>query len=159
MSSGVRCAETTRVSWRMPNSWQTSAAAFNVGQSESLPMMMPTTGLMDFFVFKLVAKSNQPRRALRRRERFLNALSQGGDVPHLPARRAERLAVNMHMRARDPERFAQARRSSRPLARAQQVDHRRRRRAHRGRPKRPAHHRAHVILELRADTGFNRVMP
>src|SRR5208282_2467795 len=35
----------TRTSCAMPNSAQASAAAFIVGQSESLPMMIPTTGL------------------------------------------------------------------------------------------------------------------
>lgn len=44
MSIGVRWAEITRVSQGTPNSAQASAAAFMVGQSESLPMMMPTSG-------------------------------------------------------------------------------------------------------------------
>src|ERR1019366_6075271 len=44
-SFGVRCAEMTFASLAMPNCAHTSAAAFIVGQSESLPMRIPTKGL------------------------------------------------------------------------------------------------------------------
>src|SRR5690606_2675872 len=44
MSIGVRCADTTRVSNGTSNSLQTSAAGWSVGQSESLPITMPTSG-------------------------------------------------------------------------------------------------------------------
>src|SRR5581483_3969789 len=44
-SSGVRGAERTWASVPMPNSAQASAAAFMVGQSESLHITMPTSGL------------------------------------------------------------------------------------------------------------------
>mmetsp|Transcript_28865 Transcript_28865/g.73654 ORF Transcript_28865/g.73654 Transcript_28865/m.73654 type:complete len:268 (+) Transcript_28865:559-1362(+) len=45
MRSGVRCADTTDTSHPMPNSSSTWAAAFMVGRSLSLPMMMPTCTL------------------------------------------------------------------------------------------------------------------
>ena len=45
-SSGVRCADMTRVSQATPNSVQASAASFIVGQSESLPITMPTTAFL-----------------------------------------------------------------------------------------------------------------
>src|SRR5436190_18377260 len=46
MRSGVRCAETTRVSWGMASWSRASAACFMVGQSEVEPMMMPISGDM-----------------------------------------------------------------------------------------------------------------
>ncbi len=42
---GSRWAEMTLASLAMPNSASASAAAFIVGQSESLPIKMPTSGL------------------------------------------------------------------------------------------------------------------
>ena len=53
MSSGVRWADTTRVSQGTPNSVHTCQAASMVGQSESLPMMMPTRGRGVFFMWSL----------------------------------------------------------------------------------------------------------
>src|SRR5471030_3190989 len=44
MSSGMRCAETTRASKGMANSARMSAAAFIVSQSLADPMTTPTTG-------------------------------------------------------------------------------------------------------------------
>src|SRR5882724_11563455 len=44
---GSRCADITRASQVIPNSLQTSAAAFIVGQSESLPIRMPTSAFED----------------------------------------------------------------------------------------------------------------
>src|SRR3954453_23915158 len=44
MSRGVRWAETTRTSYGTSNSASASAAAPMTGQSESLPMITPTTG-------------------------------------------------------------------------------------------------------------------
>src|ERR1035438_2740478 len=41
----------TCTSWAMLNSAQAAAAAFIVGQSESLPMMIPTTGFVEGVVF------------------------------------------------------------------------------------------------------------
>src|SRR6516162_6827845 len=46
ITSGVRCAETTRTSWATPNSTSTSIAGCMVGRSESLPMITPTNGLL-----------------------------------------------------------------------------------------------------------------
>ncbi len=43
MSSGMRCAETTRASWAMPNSARISVAAPSVSQSLLEPMTTPTT--------------------------------------------------------------------------------------------------------------------
>src|SRR3978361_1276365 len=44
MSSGMRCADTTRASKGMANSARMSAAAFIVSQSLADPMTTPTTG-------------------------------------------------------------------------------------------------------------------
>src|ERR1700712_331901 len=44
MSSGMRCAETTRASKGMANSARMSVAAFIVSQSLADPMTTPTTG-------------------------------------------------------------------------------------------------------------------
>ena len=44
MRSGVRCAETILTSWGTPSSSRTSAAPFIVGQSDWLPITMPTNG-------------------------------------------------------------------------------------------------------------------
>src|SRR3954465_10002851 len=44
MSRGVRCAETTRTSCATSNSSSAVAAGCIVGQSESLPITMPTSG-------------------------------------------------------------------------------------------------------------------
>ena len=44
MRAGVRCAETTVSSNGTPNFSRISAASFIVGRSESLPMMIPTSG-------------------------------------------------------------------------------------------------------------------
>jgi hypothetical protein len=44
IQSGVRWAETTLHSWGTPNSVRTVAARFIVSQSESLPMITPTSG-------------------------------------------------------------------------------------------------------------------
>src|ERR1700748_2720071 len=44
MSSGMRCAETTRASKGRPNSARMSAAAFIVSQSLADPMTTPTKG-------------------------------------------------------------------------------------------------------------------
>src|SRR5260370_25665314 len=41
----------------MPNSAQASAAAFIVGQSESLPMIIPTSGSADGFLFIVTLES------------------------------------------------------------------------------------------------------
>ena len=46
MRSGVRWAETIRVSWGNAQASSISDAAFMVGQSDWLPMMMPTEGLL-----------------------------------------------------------------------------------------------------------------
>ncbi len=45
--SGVRWAETTSTSCGMPNSVNTSLAAFITRQSESEPMTTPTTGVSE----------------------------------------------------------------------------------------------------------------
>ena len=47
ISSGVRCADTTRHSWGTPNSFNISLAALIVSQSDLLPMMMDTIGVGD----------------------------------------------------------------------------------------------------------------
>src|SRR5687767_13270125 len=44
MRRGVRCADRTCASYGIPNSSSAPAAGSIVGQSESLPMTMPTTG-------------------------------------------------------------------------------------------------------------------
>src|ERR1700754_3316201 len=46
MRSGVRCAETMRVSWVTPRASSICAAACMGAQSESRPMMMATAGLV-----------------------------------------------------------------------------------------------------------------
>ena len=43
--SGVRWAETIATSWGILNSSQTAIAAAIVGKSESLPIIIPTTGV------------------------------------------------------------------------------------------------------------------
>ena len=45
ISLGIRCAETTSTSYGTPNSASASAAASITGQSESLPMTTPTSGV------------------------------------------------------------------------------------------------------------------
>lgn len=42
--SGVLCALTIVISHEIPSSFSVSSAAFIIGRSLSLPMMMPTTG-------------------------------------------------------------------------------------------------------------------
>ena len=49
MSSGMRCAETTRVSCGTPNSLSRAAACCITSQSDELPMTMPTMGAAAFF--------------------------------------------------------------------------------------------------------------
>src|SRR5437016_12280055 len=44
--SGVRWAETTRVSWGIPNSSSVLAACSRVSQSDEEPMIIPTRGLL-----------------------------------------------------------------------------------------------------------------
>ncbi len=55
MSSGMRCAETTRASWAMPNSARISVAARRVSQSLLEPMTTPTTAgtLLTAFAFEV----------------------------------------------------------------------------------------------------------
>ena len=48
MRSGVRWAETMRVSWATPSASSISAAACMVAQSDWLPMMMPTEWMLCF---------------------------------------------------------------------------------------------------------------
>src|SRR6478672_9624083 len=45
ISSGMRCADTTCTSYATPRPRSSSAAGFIVGQSESLPMMIPMSGI------------------------------------------------------------------------------------------------------------------
>src|SRR5690606_7036659 len=48
---GVRWADTMRVSWATPSSARTSAVWRMVGQSDWLPIMIPTTGNAAFVAF------------------------------------------------------------------------------------------------------------
>src|SRR5436190_9548289 len=54
MRSGVRCAETTVTSWGISNCFKISDAACMMPRSLSLPMMMPTRGLLIFDFWFLV---------------------------------------------------------------------------------------------------------
>jgi hypothetical protein len=55
----------TLASLATPNSASTSAAAFMVGQSESLPIRMPTSGREDFVVLMQTKLSKEIARLAR----------------------------------------------------------------------------------------------
>ncbi|GFJ91437.1 hypothetical protein Prum_050790 [Phytohabitans rumicis] len=98
MATGVRWAETTRTSYATPNSSSASAAAFIVGQSESLPMITPTTALICPPVRSLALP--QPARGSRRPGPYVvHVVAEHRDVPDLPAR-ADLLAVQVDLGAR-----------------------------------------------------------
>src|SRR2546430_17598271 len=99
ISSGVRCAETTRTSCDTPNSDSAPAAAFMTGQSESLPMITPTSAIPLLASFGRGARV-QPAGG----ERGLLAdpghvLAQHGYVADL-APRLDLLAVQVDLRPR-----------------------------------------------------------
>jgi hypothetical protein len=54
--SGVRCAETTRVSCATPKSFKTSDAFRIVSQSDVLPIIIATSGFSSFFIAYKIEK-------------------------------------------------------------------------------------------------------
>src|SRR4051812_33944690 len=96
MPCGVRCAETTRTSCATWNSPSASVAARMTGQSESLPMITPTSGTLASLTHALPEPSGGGHGA--RPYRF-HVLTQHGHVPDLAAR-PHLLAVEVHLRPR-----------------------------------------------------------
>src|SRR6476469_6427081 len=106
MRCGVRCADTTLTSYGTSNSVSASAAAFMTGQSESLPMITPTSGLTASAPMNVV--SVQPYRVRQPVRGQLRPLT------HVGHRRAEHrhvadlaarpflLAVVVHMGVTEP---------------------------------------------------------
>src|ERR1700733_6393979 len=94
--STVRCADTTPTSYATSNSSSACAAACIVGQSESLPMMMPTFGSGCVIAGSFM----QPPSGARSRGADARQVgTERRDVADLAAR-AHRLAVEVHLPAR-----------------------------------------------------------
>src|SRR5664279_6127093 len=97
MSSGVRCAETTCASCGTSNSPRAAAAADITDQSESLPMITPTSGAsaMTVSVREVVSGRAGPPTHVGQ------VVTERGHVPDLAAG-AEPLAVQMNLHVRPP---------------------------------------------------------
>src|SRR5687767_7893122 len=111
MRRGVRWAETTCTSYGTSKSASVSAAGSSIGQSESLPMTMPTTGslmpgsrggvVVEGRLLERIGRVDDPvgqvaGRGDRPRPHLGEVLAQGGHVPELAAR-ALALAVPVHL--------------------------------------------------------------
>src|SRR6185312_12360905 len=71
--SGVLCADTILLSWGTDNSLRIWDAARSVGQSDWLPMMMPTSGFFD----AMKCLPNGKRRSIASHTRQERAKTQG----------------------------------------------------------------------------------
>jgi hypothetical protein len=121
-----------------------------MGRSESLPMVIPTSGA-GLTTPPAAPRPRAPSRALRR------GVAQRGDVAEL-APVPGRLAVQVHVRTGHGQRVRQRRRRDR-VAATDDVDRRDRRRAQLRRAERPVEHRAQVLLELRGLGALDRPVP
>src|SRR4051812_26587246 len=155
MSSGIRWAETTCASYATPNSASTSAAADITDQSESLPMITPTSGASATVVSQREAVGGRTGPGTDLGE----IGAERSDVPDL-ASRTESLAVQVHLDVRPVGEPVM-----RPLVDAvrgdvvrpaQQVRHHDHRGGERGGAERVVVPRAQVLLELRRARTLDR---
>src|SRR5919199_4685895 len=150
IASGVRCADTTRTSYATANSSIASAAACITGQSESEPMMTPTSG---------IAPLPQPAGGVRGARPYLvQVVAEHRHVTDL-ASGPDPLAVQVDPRLRHSgehvvQPLVQGHRSA--VRAAEHVRHHGHRRGRRRVAQRVVEDRAQVLLELRGTPALDR---